>query len=256
MSETPNGSIAEDTSAVPDFPMPRAAGCPFAPPPVALERGATKQLFRVRIWDGSTPWLITGYEAIRSLFADGRASVDDRKPGYPHWNEGMLSTVHKRPRSVFTSDAEEHTRFRRMLSRPFTYKRVEALRPAVQRITDEHIDAILAGPKPADLVEGLAVAIPSLVISEMLGVPYEDAEFFQEQANKGMSRYATAEEAAEGAGALAKYLANLVRSKMDDPSEDLVSDLAERVRADEISVREAAQLATGVLIAGHETTAG
>ena len=56
---------------------------------------------------GSTPWLITGYDAIRSLFADGRASVDDRKPGYPHWNEGMRSTVHKRPRSVFTSDANK-----------------------------------------------------------------------------------------------------------------------------------------------------
>jgi cytochrome P450 len=90
----------------------------------------------------------------------------------------------------------------------------------------------------------------------MLGVPYQDAEFFQEQANKGMSRYATAEESAKGAGALAKYLANLVRTKIDDPSEDLVSDLAERVKAEEISVREAAQLATGVLIAGHETTAG
>jgi cytochrome P450 len=241
---------------VPDFPMQRAPGCPFAPPPKALELNAAQQLNRVRIWDGSTPWLITGYEAIRSLFADGRASVDDRLPGYPHWNEGMLSTVHKRPRSVFTSDAEEHTRFRRMLSRPFTYKRVEALRPAVQRITDEHIDAVLAGPKPADLVEAIALAIPSLVISEMLGVPYEDAEFFQEQANKGMSRYASAEDAAAGAGALAKYLANLVRAKFDDPTEDLVSDLAERVRNEEISVREAAQLATGVLIAGHETTAG
>lgn len=243
-------------SDVPDFPMPRADGCPFAPPPTALRLNSVSPLNRVRIWDGSTPWLVTGYEAIRSLFADARASVDDRKPGYPHWNEGMLATVHKRPRSVFTSDAEEHTRFRRMLSRPFTFKRVEALRPAVQRITDEHIDAILAGPKPADLVEGLALAIPSLVISEMLGVPYEDAEFFQEQANKGMTRYASAEDAAQGAGALAKYLANLVRSKIDDPSEDLVSDLAERVKSEEISVREAAQLATGVLIAGHETTAG
>jgi cytochrome P450 len=243
-------------SEVLSFPMQRAVGCPFAPPPEVLERSATAQLFRVRIWDGSTPWLVTGYEAIRSLFFDARASVDDRKPGYPHWNEGMLATVHKRPRSVFTSDAEEHTRFRRMLSRPFTYKRVEALRPAVQRITDEHVDAILAGPKPADLVDGLALAIPSLVISEMLGVPYEDAEFFQEQANKGMSRYASAEDAAEGAGALARYLKNLLLAKIDDPSEDLVSDLAQRVRDDEISVREAAQLATGVLIAGHETTAG
>lgn len=246
--------VADET--IPEFPMSRAPGCPFAPPPDVLSRNATEQLFRVRIWDGSTPWLITGYEAIRALFADGRASVDDRKPGYPHWNEGMLATVDKRPRSVFTSDAEEHTRFRRMLSKPFTFKRVEALRPAVQKISDDRLDEILAGPKPADLVEGLALPIPSLVISEMLGVPYEDAGFFQEQANRGMSRYATAEDAAEGAGALARYLKNLLLAKMDDPGENLVSDLAERVKADELSVREAAQLATGILIAGHETTAG
>jgi cytochrome P450 len=70
-----------------------------------------------------------------------------------------------------------------------------------------------------------------------------------------MGRYATEEDTAQGAASLAKYLANLVRAKMQSPSEDLVSDLAERVNADEISVREAAQLATGVLIAGHETTA-
>jgi cytochrome P450 len=256
MTNLLTGSTGETAPDVPDFPMTRAAGCPFAPPPKALELNASKQLSRVRIWDGSTPWLITGYEAIRSLFSDARASVDDRLPGYPHWNEGMLSTVHKRPRSVFTSDAEEHTRYRRMLSRPFTFKRVEALRPAVQRITDEHIDAILASPQPADLVEGLALAIPSLVISEMLGVPYEDADFFQEQANRGMNRYATAEDAAQGAGTLARYIKKLIHIKMDDPGENLVSDLAERVKAGEITDREAAQLATGVLIAGHETTAG
>lgn len=239
----------------PDYPMARSATCPLAPPPKVLELNAVKPLSRVRIWDGSTPWLITGYEAIRSLFGDSRASVDDRRPGYPHWNEGMQATVHKRPRSVFTSDAEEHTRFRRMLSKPFTFKRVEALRPAVQQITDDHIDAILAGPQPADLVSKLALPIPSLVISQLLGVPYEDADFFQEQAHKGMGRYATAEESAKGATSLAKYLANLVRAKATDPTEDLVSDLAERVNAEELSVREAAQLATGVLIAGHETTA-
>lgn len=243
------------STTIPEFPMTRAPGCPFAPPPAALRLNADRQLSRVRIWDGSTPWLIHGYEAIRSLFTDSRTSVDDRLPGYPHWNEGMLATVHARPRSVFTSDAEEHTRFRRMLSKPFTFKRVEALRPAVQHITDDHIDAVLAGPKPGDLVSGLALPVPSLVISQLLGVPYEDADFFQAQAHRGMGRYATAEDTAQGAASLAKYLANLVRAKRDDPSEDLVSDLAERVNAEEISVREAAQLATGVLIAGHETTA-
>lgn len=255
MSDQPTGSVADAAPEILDFPMARLPGCPFAPPPQVLALNADKQLSRVRIWDGSTPWLITGYEAIRSLFTDSRTSVDDRRPGYPHWNEAMSATVHKRPRSVFTSDAEEHTRFRRMLSKPFTFKRVEALRPAVQKITDDHIDAMLAGPQPADIVSALALPIPSLVISELLGVPYEDAGFFQEQAHKGVDRYATAEQAAESAASLAKYIANLVRAKMESPTEDLVSDLAERVNSDELSVREAAQLATGVLIAGHETTA-
>jgi cytochrome P450 len=128
-----------------DYPMARAAGCPLAPPPEVLALNAVKPLSRVRIWDGSTPWLITGYEAIRALFSDARASVDDRLRGYPHWNEGMLATVHKRPRSVFTSDAEEHTRFRRMLSKPFTFKRVEGLRPAVQKIADAGATGAVAG---------------------------------------------------------------------------------------------------------------
>src|SRR6201996_5699715 len=255
MTDISTGTGTGTGTDIPDFPMTRATGCPFAPPPISLAMNDTKQLSRVRIWDGSTPWLIHGYEAIRSLFTDSRASVDDRLPGYPHWNEGMLATVHRRPRSVFTSDGEEHPRFRRMLSKPFTFKRVEALRPAVQKITDDHIDALLAGLNPGDIVSTLALPIPSLVISELLGVPYEDADFFQAQAQRGMGRYATEEDTAQGAASLAKYIANMVRAKRENPSEDLVSDLAERVNAEELSVREAAQLATGVLIAGHETTA-
>ncbi|WP_414687343.1 cytochrome P450 [Mycobacterium sp.] len=235
--------------------MGRAAGCPFAPPPEVMELGAARPLSRVRIWDGSTPWLITGYDEVRTLFSDSRVSVDDRRPGFPHWNEGMLSTVHKRPRSVFTSDAEEHTRFRRMLSKPFTFKRVEGLRPAIQQITDEHIEAMLAGPQPADIVTSLALPVPSLVISQLLGVPYEDAEMFQHHANIGLARYATGEDTVKGAVNLNKYLAQLVEAKMENPAEDAVSDLAERVKAGELSVKEAAQLGTGLLIAGHETTA-
>jgi cytochrome P450 len=248
-------TLSDTTTDIPEYPMERASACPFSPPRQMLELGAGAGLFRVKIWDGSTPWLITGHEEARTLFADSRVSVDDRKSGFPHWNEHMLSTVNKRPRSVFTSDAEEHTRFRRMLSKPFTFKRVEALRPAIQQVTDECIDAILAGPQPADIVAQLALPVPTQVISEMLGVPYEDHEFFQHHANVGLARYASAEEGQKGAMSLHKYLIDLVSKKMENPAEDAVSDLAERVTAGEISVKEAAQLGTGLLIAGHETTA-
>jgi len=255
VSDTLTGTPPEAVSDVPEYPMGRAAGCPFAPPPEVMELGAARPLSRVRIWDGSTPWLITGYDEVRTLFSDSRVSVDDRRPGFPHWNEGMLSTVHKRPRSVFTSDAEEHTRFRRMLSRPFTFKRVEGLRPVIQQITDEHIDAMLTGPRPADIVAALALPVPSLVISQLLGVPYADAEMFQHHANIGLARYATGADTVKGAVNLNQYLAELVEAKMENPAEDAVSDLAERVKAGELTVKEAAQLGTGLLIAGHETTA-
>ena len=250
-------TVTEDAVSkdIPEYPMEREAACPFAPPRQMLEMGEDAPLSRVRIWNGSTPWLITGHEVARALFADPRVSVDDRKDGFPHWNGHMLATVDKRPRSVFTSDAVEHTRFRRMLSKPFTFKRVEGLRPAIQEVTDECIDAILAGPQPADVVAKLALPVPTKVISEMLGVPYEDHEFFQHHANVGLARYASAEAGQKGAMSLHEYLIDLVEKKMANPSEDAVSDLAERVTAGEISVKEAAQLGTGLLIAGHETTA-
>lgn len=247
---------ATDTRTdIPEYPMERLRSCPFSPPPQMLALNDESSLTRVRIWDGSTPWLVTGYDTARSLFADARISVDDRKTGFPHWNEHMLSTVDQRPRSVFTADAEEHTRFRRMLSKPFTFKRVEGLRPIIQQVTDESIDAMLAGDQPADIVSQIALPVPTRVISEMLGVPYEDHEFFQEHANAGLARFAAADAMQKGAMSLHQYLIDLVKEKQANPAEDAVSDLAERVTAGEISVKEAAQLGTGLLIAGHETTA-
>lgn len=255
MSDTLTGAATEATADIPQYPMNRSASCPFAPPPDVLAIADAKPLSRVRIWDGSTPWLITGYEEARALFSDSRVSVDDRRPGFPHWNAGMLAMVPERPPSVFTRDAEEHTRFRRMLSRPFTFKRVEDLRPAIQQITDEHIEAMLAGPQPADIVTALALPMPSLVISELLGVPYENHEFFQHHATVGLSRNATAEESLGHAAQLAEFLAELLDVKLENPAEDAVSDLAERVKSGEISRSEAVGLGIGVLIAGHETTA-
>ena len=249
--------VMPDADTVPDFPMTRAPGCPFAPPPKALAANASRQLSRVRIWDGSTPWLITGYEAIRSLFADARASVDDRKPGYPHWNEGMLATVDRRPRSVFTSDAEEHTRYRRMLSRPFTFKRVEALRPAVQKITDDHIDAILAGPQTGRHRREAHAAGP-------VAGDQRDAR----GAVRGRRVLPGAGQPGHEPLRQRRGLRERRRRAVQVPDEpDHHEDgptpprtwcpiSPSGVKAEEISVKEAAQLATGVLIAGHETTAG
>jgi cytochrome P450 len=234
--------------------MARAAGCPFDPPPGIRALVTEKPLSRVRIWDGSTPWLVTGHTAQRTLLANPNVSVDDRLPGYPHWHEGLAATAQERPRMLVNSDPPEHNRFRRMLTRPFTTKRIEALRPYIQKITDELLDTMLAGPKPVDLVQALALPVPSLMISELLGVPYADHEFFQHHAELGANRNATAEQQEQGPQVLMEYLTRLLDQKMTEPAEDLTTDLANRVRAGELSMPEAAIMGVSLLIAGHETS--
>ena len=255
MSDATAAAMAGSTADQgPEFPMARAAGCPFDPPPELRRLAGERALSRVRIWDGSTPWIVTGHAAQRSLLSDPRVSVDERLAGFPHWNEGMAVGVAHRPRSVFNSDAPEHTRYRRMMTSPFTFKRVEALRPAVQKITDGLIDGMLSGPRPADLVEALALPLPTLVISEMLGVPYEDHEFFQHNATVSVDRYASAEEGMQAFRALGGYFVRLVEKRVAEPADDVISDIAARVGAGEITSAEASMMAVGLLVAGHETS--
>lgn len=88
---------AENASDIHDYPMARGQRCPFVPPPMVLELGATKPVSRVQIWDSSTPWLTASCQEVRVLFSDSRVSVDDRSPRFPHWNESMAVRVRERP---------------------------------------------------------------------------------------------------------------------------------------------------------------
>jgi cytochrome P450 len=83
----------------------------------------------------------------------------------------------KQAQTFITMDDPEHARLRRMVTAPFAIKRVEAMRPGIQRIVDDLIDEMLAGPKPVDLVQAFALPVPSLVICQLLGVPYADHDF-------------------------------------------------------------------------------
>ncbi|AQU65262.1 cytochrome P450 [Streptomyces niveus] len=245
-------SAGESPAAVPRFPMTRAAGCPFDPPPTAVAQQKQAPLTRVRLWDDSTPWLVTRYAEQRALLADPRVSADINRPGYPLQvalppGGGSASFV--------LMDDPEHARLRRMVTAPFAIKRVAALRPAIQGIVDELIDDMLAGPKPVDLVEAFALPVPSLVICELLGVPYADHDFFQDNSKIVIKRDAGPEQRMGAQRALLGYLDDLMGRKLADPADDLLSGLAERVRSGEMTRNEAAQMGVLLLIAGHETTA-
>ncbi|WP_243793756.1 cytochrome P450 [Saccharopolyspora gloriosae] len=237
---------------IPEYPMARATGCPFDPPPALRPMQEGAPLAKVRLWDGSTPWLVTRYAEQRALLGDSRVSADITKPGYP-------SSAPVRPGGpgigFILMDDPEHARLRRMVASPFTIKRTQALRPAVQRIVDDRIDAMLAGPKPADLVRDFALPVPSLVICELLGVPYSDHDFFQDNSKMLISLAIPPEERAAAHGRLESYLDDLVGEKLAAPGDDLLSRLGERVEAGEITRRDAAQMGVLLLLAGHETTA-
>ncbi|MBE1582044.1 cytochrome P450 [Nonomuraea angiospora] len=235
-----------------EFPMARAAGCPFDPPPPLRTLQEEGPLAKVRLWDGSTPWLVTTYAEQRALLADPRVSADVTRAGYPIQAPriGAGGTI-----SFIMMDDPEHARLRRMVQAQFTVRRTESLRPAVQKIVDDLIDDLLAGPKPVDLVEAFALPVPSLVICALLGVPYADHDFFQENSKTVIRRSATPEERAAAGARLFEYLDSLMGDKLADPADDLLSKLAERVKAGELTRQEAAQMGVLLLIAGHETTA-
>lgn len=227
---------------VPFFPMSREPGCPFDPPPQLREAAGQCPVSRVRIWNGTTPWIVTGHAEQRALLSDPRVSVNDRLPGFPHWHAGMEQIAPHRPDAVFNTDPPEHTRFRRMMTAPFTFKRVNAMRAVVQDITDDLIDQMLAGPKPADLVEAIALPLPTRMIATILGVPDEDHAKFAEKAAVSMKKDVDVPTQMASFRWQHEYLAGLVRARIAEPRDDVISDLAKRASDGEVAVEEAASM--------------
>ncbi|MFF0817220.1 cytochrome P450 [Rhodococcus sp. NPDC003318] len=239
-----------------EFPMARSQECPFAPPPELLElHKEDKPLRRVRTWDGNTPWLVTGYAAGREILTDPRVSSNVWRPGYPHTTMAMQAHAGQTLPSINNTDGADHAHWRRMLTSSFTRRRMEKLRPAIQQITDDLIDQMLAGPNPAELNEALSLPLPSLMICELLGVPYEDHDFFQEHAGVTNALNKTPEQSAETSATLRRYIAGLIEAKIKSPDEDVLSDLGKRVQDGELTLEEASRLGHILLVAGHDTSA-
>ena len=235
--------------------MARAQGCPLDPPPDLSALCSEGPLTRVRLWDGSTPWLVTRHAEQRVLLADPRVSADPTRDGYPFQSPGVV-TRRGQGLSFLAMDDPEHSRLRRMVTGAFTMRRIEGMRPGIQRIVDALIDEMLAGPAPADLVAAFALPVPSLVICQLLGVPYADHAFFQRISRTLVNRNTPAGVSHDAADELLAYLGRLIERKLAEPGDDLLSRVAaERVATGEMSGPELARMALLLLIAGHETTA-
>ncbi|MFE0044106.1 cytochrome P450 family protein [Streptomyces albireticuli] len=232
-----------------------ALGDAFARDPHPVYAGLRERgpVHHVRMPEGSVAWLVVGYEEARAALSDPRLSKDWRSVS-PSLG---LKTVASGPH-MLTLDPPDHTRLRKLVAREFTPKRVDALAPRVQELTDGLLDAMLAAPdRRADLADALSFPLPMGVICELLGVPSLDRESFRDWSNTAVGSAPPAEKAV-AAGAMHAYLEELVAAKRARPGDDLLSDL---VRAtdedgDRLSPEELLGTAWILLVAGHETTGG
>jgi cytochrome P450 len=245
--------MPDTDSSVQAISMARRDGAPLDPPPEYARLRQEAPISRVSMWGGrATPWLVTRWEDARTVLASPGVSSQNTRPGFPTAIENAPAMP---PGYFFGQDDPVHDTFRRALTREFMVKRIEALREPTMRILDQLLDAMIDSGGPADFVEAVALSLPSLVICELLGVPYEEHDFFQSHSKVLIDSAVTAEEKIAAHQALGDYLERLVEDKRRQPMDDLVSRLAEHVDAGTFSVRDAADVGAFLLFAGHETTA-
>ncbi|MFC4000022.1 cytochrome P450 [Nocardiopsis sediminis] len=238
------------------LPMERDAG-PFDPPRRMTRLRAARPVSPLIFPDGHEGWLVTGYDAVRQVMADTRfSSRQDIGPVHvPYEIPGMPAVTEPSPQmpGVFISmDPPDHGRLRKRLTGAFTVKRMKMLEERINDITERQLDHLARLAPPVDLVKEFALPVPSLVICELLGVPYEDRENFQVNAARLMVKDQSLEEKVAALGALTTYLGELVARKRAEPGDDILSDLA---RHDDLTIEELTGAAFLLLLAGHETTA-
>jgi cytochrome P450 len=212
---------------------------------------------RVRHFNGAAVWLVTRYDDIKAVLSDPRVSNDPKTqsrvnttaaPGLPQ------EYLHYLGRSVSMMDPPNHNRVRRLVSKVFTARRVQQLRPRVQQLTDDLLDS-LTGRGELDLLQDFAYPLPFAVISELLGVPEQFREHWRE-ALEGMM-WGAWEQVAPGATAMADYAERVVELRRKEPGDDLISALLRSMEDDDeqLDDDELVSLVITILNAGHETSA-
>lgn len=214
-------------------------------------------LRRVKLWNGAEAWLMTRFDDVRAMLVNRRFSADITKPGFPAPVPQQAADSENELNKTFVRmDPPQHSHFRRMLTGDFMVKRMDDLRPTILHVVDECLDEMERSGPPTDLVQSLALPVPSRVICEFLGVPYEDHAFFEKQTSVIGSGNSTGEQMMDAYSALRGYLEHLTELKAKKPADDLVSRLVtDYEQTGELDRNDLVLMIQMLLIAGHETTA-
>jgi cytochrome P450 monooxygenase len=241
-----------DLSTEVPFPV-RRPGESFPPPEYTGYR-ESPGLVRTHLPTGQPVWLVSRHADVRAVLTDPRISANPANEGFPRFAAtGGVPTQEEIPGWFVGLDPPEHDRFRKALIPEFSVRRAAAWRPTVQEVVDGCLDELLASGPDADLMNDYALAVPSLVISTILGVPRSDRGFFESRTRTLVGGvHVTDTERADASAQLLRYVTRLVAIKQRRPGDDLISRILAK---DVLTAEELAGVVMLLLIAGHETTA-
>lgn len=242
-------------SDLPTFPLARK--CPFSGTPEYDRLRAEEPVKRVRMpVTGKPAWVVARHDLVKDVLNSPTMSSSWKNPGYPHQvplSEDFLANVEL---PLLALDAPGHTVRRRLLIPEFTVKRMQDLRPRMQQIVDDRIDAMLADGGPIDLVQALAVPVPTLLFAELMGAPPEDSAMFRRHAEATMTRGIDAETLDDLQTRMEAHLDKLVTEKALHPTDDLLSRIIGKNREDgELEHHEMVAIARMLMFGGFDTAA-
>jgi cytochrome P450 len=205
---------------------------------------------------GMSAYLVTRYDDVREVLADSTrfsnaATRQTRPPGMADVSDEELEEL--RAGQMLAFDPPDHTRLRKMLTSEFTVRRMRRLEPRIIEIVDDALGDLERAGKPGDLVSTFALPVPSLVICELLGVPYDDRAEFQHRTGRLLDVSLPVEQRMALQRESREYMAGLVAQAQAAPGEDMLGMLV-RTHGHDLSTAELVGIASLLLVAGHETT--
>lgn len=198
-------------------------------------------------------WLLTTYEDALWLFKDPRFTKDRNKlPELEEQRDESWGTFTMR--NLLMVDPPDHSRLRSLVSKAFTPRMIEHLRPQIQQITDDLLDAVQERGA-MDLIADFAYPLPLTVISDLLGIPVTDRLRFREWTQAMVNITTEAEQRRDAVQQFLNYIKTLLDEKRARPGNDLTSGLVQvEENGDQLDENELISMLILLIIAGHETT--